>query len=379
MRFILQAVRDEDHIGTVKEMFNMPDFQSAAVSTAFMTSSGVSLIQEALAPVAQQTTLFVGVRNGITTAQALEHAIDLGCKTFIVDTGTHSRIFHPKFYFAQGLKNAKIIIGSANLTTGGLSANIEASIVQDIDLDANAEFLIDFEDKMHRLKYDHPQNVTEIKNIDQISALLSAGIVADESKNKRGSVVGSSKDRSPDHVPRMQLKVSTRAVTKHSSSLAPTAYQSSERGTDDELRLVWESKPLTERDLNIPTNPKTNPTGSMLFKKGAWSKINPQKYFRHEVFSKLDWVRDSNPQKAHIEHATSQFQLSIKGVNYGSFDLEISFNTRDTEKLRAARNSNTHLHWGKAKPLIAQRNLLQCTLRLFEDTSNTAKWVIEID
>jgi len=51
--------------------------------------------------------------------------------------------------------------------------------------------------------------------------------------------------------------------------------------------LIWESGKLTERDLNIPKGSNTNPTGSMLFKKGKTEDIDQRHYFRDTVFSAL--------------------------------------------------------------------------------------------
>src|SRR5690606_12756867 len=59
--------------------------------------------------------------------------------------------------------------------------------------------------------------------------------------------------------------------------------------TEEDWILMWESNGLTERDLNIPTGPNTNPTGSMLFKKGNMDDIDQRHYFREDVFVDLDW------------------------------------------------------------------------------------------
>lgn len=40
------------------------------------------------------------------------------------------------------------------------------------------------------------------------------------------------------------------------------------------VNLLWESGKLTQRDLNIPKGSNTNPTGSMLFKKGKTEDID---------------------------------------------------------------------------------------------------------
>ena len=48
MKFILQAVNDEDHLAPAREVFGINDLQAATISTAFMTASGLSLLQGVL-------------------------------------------------------------------------------------------------------------------------------------------------------------------------------------------------------------------------------------------------------------------------------------------------------------------------------------------
>jgi hypothetical protein len=69
-------------------------------------------------------------------------------------------------------------------------------------------------------------------------------------------------------------------------------------------KLLWTSGPLSQRDLNIPKGSNTNPTGSMLFKKGKTEGIDQRHYFRDEVFSALTWTKDINEDTAHLERAT---------------------------------------------------------------------------
>jgi hypothetical protein len=141
--------------------------------------------------------------------------------------------------------------------------------------------------------------------------------------------------------------------------------------------LVWESKELTERDLNIPKAPDTNPTVSMGWKKGAFDDIDQRHYFREEVFSDLDWVTD--PNRPIWERAQAKFDLVIKNLNYGAFDLKLSHNTDQTSKSYAQKNFMTQLHWGDAKEHVAKHDLLGRILYLYRKDTNPPEFTIEID
>ena len=145
-----------------------------------------------------------------------------------------------------------------------------------------------------------------------------------------------------------------------------------------DFTLVWESDGLAERDLNVPSRTNTNPTGSMLWKKGAGEEFDQRHYFRDEVFAKLDWKPDA--KQPHQERAIAKFHLVIKGLNYGVFDLKLSHDTRKNTETYKQGNSMTRVHWGKTiKPHIAKPDLLGRTMSLYRKEGNPPEFVIEVD
>jgi hypothetical protein len=94
--------------------------------------------------------------------------------------------------------------------------------------------------------------------------------------------------------------------------------------------LVWVSKALTERDLNVPTGPHPHRTGSMLWKKGAMDNIDQRSFFRDDVFSALPWTPD--PRHPHLERTRASFELVIKNLNHGKFTLQLTHNADTTSR-----------------------------------------------
>lgn len=78
--------------------------------------------------------------------------------------------YHPKLYLFHKGNNVKSIIGSSNLTTGGLKKNIEANVV--IEASIYDEIISDAYDTYNRLKY-HPQRVLPDQEFIDLYAQLS--------------------------------------------------------------------------------------------------------------------------------------------------------------------------------------------------------------
>ena len=381
--FILQAVADENHASAVNNLLSSGASDKFIVSTAFMTEAGLSLIGGALSSVADKTEIFVGIRNGITTAQSLEVALEMGCRVFTVDTGLRTRIFHPKLYYGANSESAEIIVGSANLTVGGLSGNIEASLYETLSLDAPQDhaFAEQLEEKFAALKNDHPEHVVQIVDQAGIDDLLSSGRVVDEDSVRRPAVSGSSNNREKDQLRRMALASilrpkRTKRKRKAVQPVAQTASGKPVKPTGSGLMLLWESGELKRRDLDIPVSENTNQTGSMLWKKGN-SDIDQQTYFRDSVFHQLNWRAD---QRTHgKELAEADFQIVIRGIDYGVHTLTVTHDTRTDTRSYEQKQPMSAVRWGEARSLIAREDLLERTMRLYQDPVEDSVFVIDID
>jgi len=117
----------------------------------------------------------------------------------------------------------------------------------------------------------------------------------------------------------------------------------------------------------------------MLLKKGLFDEIDQRHYFREVVFPNLTWVRDASPRTAHMERTQAEFELRIKGISHGVYNLQLSHNTRTDTRTYEQRNATTQIHWGEVLPLIASRDLLGRTLRLLGSEGGVGPFVIEIE
>jgi hypothetical protein len=381
--FLFQGVRrNNDHETAIRSIFSISDLSQVILSVAYVRETGVLQLENLLKKHASITTIFAGIRNGTTSAQGLLSLRACGVKLFVVDTGSISPIFHPKVYFALSKKAGIVITGSANLTTYGLSFNIEASTVLTLDRSDTVDeyYLNDLLSGFSSLQNDFPGYVTEIRAKREIAQLLEEGRIEDERITTRlpSNRIKESSER--DKLKRIQLFVKKPDFirkTKPKKKIIKKAI--ADRFLPGALELVWTSKGLTERDLNIPTGKNTNATGSMLFKKGQLDEIDQRTYFRQDVFSGLTWRNDTRSILSHLERAEANFEIMVKGINYGVFRLKLTHNSRTNTEAYRQLNAMTQIHWGEVKSIVAQRDLLERELRLYRRVDDSQSFAIEID
>ncbi|MBU1695262.1 MAG: phospholipase D family protein [Verrucomicrobia bacterium] len=382
IRFLLQAVTADFHAKALRKLLAAPAMERVVASVAFVRQDGVEAIARQLKAVANVTTFFVGIRNDITSIQAILKLLKLGVRVFVVDTASRSTIFHPKVFLAKGATAATVIIGSANMTFAGLHNNIEAGAIIELNFDDPSDkSLIEsvfrvFDD----LPAHFPEHVFAVNNARAVRSLLKDGRLADESVVVAPAITSTVRKSVRDHLKSMKLE--RHAPPSHKRpAVKPKrrgAIPSPKRtGPDRRFLLVWESRGLTERDLNIPSGSKTHATGSMLRKKGASEDIDQRHYFRDDVFAGLYWQTDR--ALPHYERAEAIFQICVKGLHYGSFKLKLSHNTNTESKSYKQMNSMTQIHWGTALRIIASPDLLGRTMYLYRKDDSPPQFIIEID
>lgn len=392
--FILQGVTPKTHAEAIRELFDVPDIKRVLLSVAFVSESGVQQIEDELKAHAARVTVFAGIRNDITSHQGLARLHNIGSKLYTVDTGSRTVIFHPKLYLVCGKASARLVIGSANLTLGGLNNNIEAGMLLDFDLtDPSDKAVVDeIEAQLTVLPIEYPDHVVKVEAIADLDDMLANGRLVDEMAvspprptTSAGGLGGG------DVVPRIKLKVNplrraltkAKAVPKKKPVKAPAMAATGKSAPKPapptvgvEFELVWESKPLTRRDLTIPDAAGTHATGSVNLDKGLLPEsVDHRHYFRDDVFPHLVWAVRSKT----VDEAFAKFQLVLKGISYGEFDLAIRHTNSTTSKAYKQRNAMTRLSWGPMREYVARPDLIDRTLALYRDKVDPMRFVLEID
>lgn len=387
---ILQGLTARTHVDAINEMFAVDDLARAIISVAFVSESGVNLLADKIAPHANKFAVFAGIRNEITSAQAMRRLLSLGVSLYAVDTGSRTLIFHPKIYYVRSGEGAAISVGSANLTLGGLNNNVEAGVVLKLTLDgADGVLLSGLESQFDELLATHPENVIAIASEKVIDDLLASGRLADEASMLPPRPTTTAKPGSADPTPRMKLQPKAiRSTIKKPQAPAvpmvpvlataqPAVNTVATPTTGVNYDLLWVSKALERRDLNIPVpGYNTNATGSINLDKGIMEDdVDHRHYFREEVFSALDWPT----QPGQVDTATATFAVTIKGVDHGTHELTVRHTTSTTSKTYKQRNAMTRLSWGGLKAAVGDASLLGRHMALYRDSADPTRFMLEID
>lgn len=373
-KIIFQGLDSTTQAQWVGEVLALANAKEILLSTAFLTKSGVELIGGSILNAAVKPTLVVGIRNGVTTYQGVIEALGLGCRVWAFDTGLAHRIFHPKFFYAQSDYSVRYLVGSANITRGGMTSNLEAGVYIDSSDQEDFELVSDYNAVLTGVRSNHPQNLYEIVDFRSAHDLLIAGVLVDESVPSTPTIVGQSNNKALDPTPILPIPILNPAP-HHTVSPPPSTSQTMVAPSTE---IVWTSNPLTRRYLCIPEATGSNPTGSMLFTKGMVSGIDQRHYFREQVFASLNWAPDPNPSKAHLERSEAFFNIIVKGVCYGNYRLRLTHNSNVASKSYVQNNAMTQLHWGKALSFIAREDLIGTCLTLYRHPQNAEQFDIAI-
>jgi len=369
---------------TIIKLFKESKFSSFTGISAFASEAGVVGLSECIASGAdfyEKLNLIVGIDQEGTSKKALKEINELGINSYIFYQ-KESPIFHPKIYLFEGENDTTLIVGSSNLTARGFFGNVESSLMVEFKND-NADgikLLKEVKDYYKTLFDFTDPNLFKISP-KIINQFVSEGIVPTrkvwKKKHKKNTSNKSPQAGNDLEIPkRLTVKIPSNFKGRYKSNKTVSKLiteleidNNFEFENDENNQVLWQSGDLTERDLNIPKGENTNPTGSMLFKKGTLKDIDQRHHFRDVVFQTLDWEFDTTAGKTHLERAIAQIRFVIEGTDYGIFPITITHNPRTDTASYKQKNSMTQLSWGETKNLIAQDALIGKTATLYRDVT----------
>jgi len=134
------------------------------IAVAFVSRRGLAMIEPAIRSAVQagaHLEFLVGLDMRSTEPEALQTLYDLSCKSATVGLYCYASlgpaaIYHPKLYLLRHDNEVTSIIGSSNLTEGGLKKNVEVNVV--IESNIRDEVISDVYSTYNRLKF-HPKRV----------------------------------------------------------------------------------------------------------------------------------------------------------------------------------------------------------------------------
>lgn len=123
----------------LKQSFANEQWTEFRAAVAFVKRSGTKHIRQALHDFVDRggsVRMSSGIDAGGTSAEGLQDLIDAlqGERGLYVYNNANSSTFHPKIYLFKGDDKAALVVGSGNLTEGGLFTNYEAGLLMQLDL-----------------------------------------------------------------------------------------------------------------------------------------------------------------------------------------------------------------------------------------------------
>jgi HKD family nuclease len=111
---------------------NRSGFQSAKFLVAYASWSGIGFLKDELESFyanGNQLSFIIGIDGGITTSEPLIFLCERfpAASAYVFHIKHNAVTFHPKVYFFEGPERIALIVGSGNLTLGGLHNNFEVA------------------------------------------------------------------------------------------------------------------------------------------------------------------------------------------------------------------------------------------------------------
>lgn len=165
------------------ELLDVPDYHTLNIAVAFAKNSGVLRIKDALERFRKRggkVNAYVGVDLGGTSYEALT-ALLLHTDSLNVVHSEKGQTFHAKIYQFVGKDKGLVVVGSHNLTGGGLWTNFESSVLIPVGgPSANEEKLLsglkDYLEELNSLK----DSFMSVRAQDDIDKLLQNGYIFKE-------------------------------------------------------------------------------------------------------------------------------------------------------------------------------------------------------
>jgi HKD family nuclease len=183
IRFGTELLRQIGQFGQIDPFWDKLD-----IAVAWVRASGMAYLSDRFAKFLShggQLSIIVGIDIQNTTREGLQALLDLEqhgrCETFVYHNEAGS-VFHPKLYLFRNEEEARLIVGSNNVTQSGLFVNVEAGLQVDTDVDASV-----IEQAMDALSSwkDTSQNLAVRLDAPFLARLCHEGYVPDEARARR--------------------------------------------------------------------------------------------------------------------------------------------------------------------------------------------------
>lgn len=312
-----------------------------------------------------KSKIILGIDQGIATREALELAIDLFSEAFVFHDPT-GRTFHPKVYCAETGSVCRVLLGSGNLTEGGLSNSYEAGLLLHLDRGriGDAEVYDDILAYWKDLKgKDMPCRRLDaklVKTLSKIPRLITSETQrqaaqrrTDHTPGRRGAIF---KLFNPPKTGRLAARVQRSGGKSQSKEMPSDPAAPADVTTGPKNKpLVWYKK-LTASD--VIRKPEGSHNRNFVVLGQARHPIDRNTWFRNELFGSAGWQitgmkgqAKGNAKQKEVAEVNMHVVVGEKDLGVTSIRVEHAMHRLSNQK-----NAPTWLHWAGMLPVIKRRD-----------------------
>lgn len=354
-----------------------PAINELDVAVAWAKRSGLRRVRTQLEAVRDRpgtARLIVGIDEGGATRQGLELAREIFSSVRVFHDDSW-RTFHPKIYLGLGPDRARLLVGSNNLTAGGVFYNYETALECVLALPEDKELVDGVRAYIDRLYAD--AHVCKLLDDDLLAELIgnSRYRVGDEDAAKASSA-GPEADGPEDvdkppgdgaPAPAAESIFGKSAEPKKADPMPPGKANTAKKPAPPKKAAPIKAaakktasavfpaagvakrwfKRLSASDARHPPSASSHVTGVLRLVQ-AGHPINQTTYFRADFFANRPWTGTPRPRGL-FEETTVPFRVVVNGVDHGTRTLRV-----DHAPWREAGQGNhtTVLHWDDVAPIL---------------------------
>ncbi len=312
------------------------DLTHLDIVVAWVKRSGVARVSEELRGLSRRgirLRAIVGISQGGTSIQGLRAIGDVVSEVYVYHQP--GRTFHPKLYAAWGPSHAHVLVGSHNLTLGGLVTNHEAGVCSTLDLDDDTDnrFITSVRGYVDLLLEDEEICVrVDPEFLDRLSNNSRYPLDDEDAPNPAdGDPNGSDQESHPRLFGSTRFKMGSAKAAplphsrdSQSSSDSRTEGSPSSQSEPDPSTTVlrrW-GKHLPPSDAQILAG--SNPTNTLTLVKSDLD-VPAGPYFRHVFFGPAAWQSTISTAGRPREVTSVTFYVYVDGSGLGEYTFDIRY------------------------------------------------------
>ena len=335
-----------------------PYWDSLDIAVAWVRETGVAHLQtsfERFLAHGGSLKMIVGIDLKNTTQEGLQALLDLetfgACETFVYHNEAGS-VFHPKVYLFRNSDEARLIVGSNNLTSAGLFSNVEAGLQLDTQL--SDQVIGDAMDAMVSWR-DLATNLVHRLDGPFLTRLVDEGYVPTEAavrremsrtsaKRAKGAKLFGSRSYSPPKSPKFHKPAAGQGAVGAAASVAPQPVSPAPAPSPSGSALLMRLRKASVTDR--PTQTQIPMRVVQTFFAGVSSVQSAHSGVTHGLHQAsargaVNTIKLEIPEMRHFVDPVARFEKTGSGVIYEVHDASSPSGKQIISRLQAGHTDNS--------------------------------------